>query len=358
MSRPFRLPGLVLTMAAAGVLTLPAHAQVVVRSGTAQVEFTGRFHTQFNTTSTSNAVSTEWLVRRARFTANITVNDFISGRIMPEFGEGSVKLRDGWVRLTFSPGVHLTLGQFKRPFDLFQLTSSTKILVIERAGSIRGVNACTGIGGVCTLSNLTESLGFSDRDVGALAEIHTDRVTYQVAVTNGTGANTPDENGTKSYTGRVVVAASDALRIGGNLALKDYVDVVGADDDFALGYGADLEIGTFDSGIHLQAGVSGGQNWANPDISGDPSNFLTFQGILTYRYPVNNAGHVSALEPVGRLSVADPDLDAENDLGILFTPGLMVHFIGRNKVAANIDVWVPDGGETEWSFKLQTYLHF
>jgi hypothetical protein len=36
----------------------------------------------------------------------------------------------------------------------------------------------------------------------------------------------------------------------------------------------------------------------------------------------------------------------------------MVHFIGRNKVAANIDVWVPDGGETEWSFKLQTYLHF
>ncbi len=332
--------------------------QVIVTSRATQIRLSGRVHTQFNTTSTSGVISSEWVIRRARLTADVTVNDFVSGRVMPEFAEGGFELQDAYVRLTFSPSFQVKFGQFKRPFDLFELTSSTQILVIERTGSIRGVDSCAGASGVCTLSRLSEALEFSARDIGAMVEFITDNATYQFSVTNGAGANSPDENGTKSYTGRVSVSASDDVTISGNVALHDYMDTVNADDDFALAYGADVEYGNFDSGLHIQAGVIGGQNWGTLDLVGDPARFLTAQGILSYKSPVTNHKFVSAIEPVGRLSFADPDTDNGNDLGILITPGLAVHFVGRNKIAANIDVWMPDVGETEWSFKLQSYLHF
>ena len=54
---------------------------------------------------------------------------------------------DAYVRLTFGSGFRATIGQFKRPFDVFELTSSTQTLVIERAGGVDGVSACAGPGG-------------------------------------------------------------------------------------------------------------------------------------------------------------------------------------------------------------------
>ena len=41
---------------------------------------------------------------------------------------------------------------------------------------------------------------------------------------------------------------------------------------------------------------------------------------------------------------------------MLFTPGVMFHLAGGNNIAANLDVWSPETGQTEWSFKIQTYL--
>jgi hypothetical protein len=64
------------------------------------------------------------------------------------------------------------------------------------------------------------------------------------------------------------------------------------------------------------------------------------------------------VEPVGRLSWGDPDRDTTGDGGLLFTPGLMLHFEGRNKVAANLDAWRPQAGGTVWGLKAQVYLYF
>ena len=65
-----------------------------------------------------------------------------------------------------------------------------------------------------------------------------------------------------------------------------------------------------------------------------------------------------AVEPVGRVSWGDPDRASADDGGILFTPGLMVHFDGRNKLAANIDAWRPQSGDTVWGMKAQIYMYF
>ena len=59
-----------------------------------------------------------------------------------------------------------------------------------------------------------------------------------------------------------------------------------------------------------------------------------------------------------RLSHADPDSDAADDGGLLFTPGLMLYVTGKNKIGFNVDVYSPQTGDTEWSFKLQSFLYF
>ena len=335
-----------------------ADGQIPVNTRAASITFSGRLHAQFNTSSVGGTDFSEFLVRRARVEVDVTLNDLVSGRIQGEFGEGSASLRDGYIQLNFDESFRVKMGQFKRPFDIFELTSSTQILVIERAGGIRGVSDCAGPGGICTLSRFTEKLGYSDRDVGLMVEGAAGQASYAVAVTNGVGANRADENGTKSYTGRVGITASDNVTIAGNVGVHDYVNLVDGTDDYAVAAGADIEVGNYTEGFHLQAGVIAGQNWSNLDALGDPSNFLTLQAIVTNKVPIEDHAYVSHVEPLARLSWGDPDRDTADDGGLLLTPGVMFHFIGRNKVAVNVDVYLPSSGDTEWSLKFQTFLHY
>lgn len=336
-----------------------AAAQVRIESRAAEIEITGRVHLQWNSTSVDGPISNEFLIRRARLTAEITINDFISGKVQPDFGEGELSLKDAYIRLSFDPALRATFGQFKRPFDLFELTSSTQILVIERAGGIRGLDTCSGPGGICSYSRFTEKLQYSDRDIGVMVDGGFDggRYGYMVSVTNGTGADAADENGAKSFTGRFEVAPVEDLQVAANLGVHDYENALDLDEDYALAFGGDVEWGDYTDGLHVQAGLTAGDNWRNLGADGDPTSFLTAQGIISYKIPMQHR-LLEAIEPVGRVSWGDPDTDFENDEGFLLTPGFVAFFQGRNKVAVNADIWAPAEGDTEVSFKLQTYLHF
>ncbi len=341
-----------------GAEARPTAAQVKIDSRAMELTVTGRVHSQFNSTSVDAAIGSEFLIRRARLTAELKINDFVSGKIQPDYGEGEINLKDAYVRLTFSPAFRATLGQYKRPFDLFELHSSTQILVIERAGGVRGVDACTGPGGTCSFSQFTEKLQYSDRDIGIFVDGRdpTGRFSYAASVTNGAGSNTEDENGTKSYTGRVGFSPGSRVTIAANVAVHDYVNNVG-NDAHATAFGGDIEIGNFDQGLHIQAGAVSGDNWRNL-ANGNPSTFFSTQGIITYKAPIVDNAFVAAVEPVARISWGDPDIDVSDDEGVLLTPGLVVYFSGRNKIAFNVDIWSPAAGDTEWSFKAQSYLHF
>ena len=345
-----------------GGMIAPAagEAQVRINSRAAELTITGRVHTQFNTTSVNGERASEFLMRRVRLTGELKINDFVSGKVQPDFGQGTVSLKDAYVRLTFSPAFRTTFGQFKRPFDLFELTSSTQILVVERAGDIRGVDACAGVGGVCSLSRLTEKLQFSDRDIGVLIDGSnaTGAFDYSASLTNGTGANAPDENGAKSVTGRVGYEVADDVTIGANFALHDYPDpLFAANAEYATAFGANIEIGDYSEGLHIQAGVVTGDNWRNL-VAGQPSSFLAAQGILTFKFLTRNSERVAAVEPVARISWGDPNTDLSGDGGMLFTPGIVVHFTGRNKLGLNLDFWSPSTGLGDLSLKIQSYLHF
>lgn len=358
METPNRWAGLLL--AALGIFATDATAQVQIRSRAAQITVTGRVQLQWNTTSVDGPISNEFLIRRARLTAEVKVNDLISGKVQPDFGEGELDLKDAYMRLSFAPGFRATLGQFKRPFDLFELTSSTQILVVERAGGIRGVDTCSGIDGLCSFSRFSEKLEYSDRDIGVMLDGNPNgsRVTYMLSVTNGTGSNAADENGAKSFTGRIEFEAREDLVVGGNIGVHDYLDETGAENDYAFAFGGDVELGNYSEGLHVQGGFVAGDNWQNLDASGSPSTFFSAQGIVAYKIPVQTSRFVEAVEPLGRISWGDPDTDADDDAGILLTPGFVAHFSGRNKIAANLDIWSPSQGDTEFSLKVQSYLHF
>ena len=184
-----------------------------------------------------------------------------------------------------------------------------------------------------------------------------ERVDYRITVTNGAGANSADENGAKSYAGRVVLEARSNLRLAANFSVHDYVNAVTASDEYAVAYGGDLEVGTYGDPVHLKAGIMAGQNWKNLNATGDPGTLFSAQTILSYRVPLEGGGPFSAVEPLGRLSWGDPDTDAAAG-GWLVTPGIAFHLTGRNRLIANVDFWSPSTGSTEWSLKMQSFLHF
>ncbi|MEQ9399624.1 MAG: porin [Longimicrobiales bacterium] len=325
-----------------------------------RAEFGGRAHIQFNSTSVDGEPGTEFLVRRARIWAAARVNDWIDGAVLVDLAGADASARYAFVRFALAPTFRVSVGQFKRAFDMFELMSSSDMILVERDGVVRGVEPCAGVGGPCTYSRFSERLQLSSLDIGALVqgEASGGRLGYLVSVTNGSGPNTREDNDAKSVAGRVTWSATDAVVFGANANLHDFDNAVTRTTEHAQAFALDVEVGGFSRGLHAQAAVLGGDNWRNLDPSGHASRFLAAQGVLSYRVPVAGGGRIDAVEPLGRISWGDPDRGTVDDGGVMLTPGLALHFGGKNKLITNIDVWRPDSDRTAWSLKTTALMYF
>ena len=353
---PRRLFGLALCLAA--VVPAALAGQVEINARDAQIRFGGRLHSQFATSSADGGKSTDFFTRRARLTIDVRVTPLLDARVQPDFGGGELELKDAYFRLNFDRAFRLSMGQFKRAFDIFELNSSTDIVVVERTGRIDGVGGCAGPGGTCTLSRFTEKLGFSDRDIGVKLDGSLgERVSYMATLTNGTGTSGSDENSGKSLAGRLSFRLTDGVVFSGNVSRHDYVGEDGG-TEAATALGGDLEIGGFRSGTHLQLGLIGGANWRLESSSaGEVPRFLTWQGILSRYFPLEGA-RMEAIEPVARVSWGDPNRGADDDSGLVITPGLFLYVKGKNRIGANLDIYDSGPDSRQFSFKLQTYLYY
>ncbi len=353
-----RIRVLAAAFALVGVTAHTAHAQMDITARSAQVRFGGRLHSQFATSSVQEGKATDFFTRRARFTLDVQVSDLLDARVQPDFGGGELDLKDAYFRLNLDRAFRLSVGQFKRAFDIFELDSSTDIVVVERTGRIDGAGGCSGPGGICTLSRFTEKLAYSDRDIGLKADGSIgERVSYMATLTNGTGTSGADENSGKSAAARLSVRLADGVSISANLSRHDYVREGGA-AGAATAFGADLEIGDFRDGTHLQVGLVGGANWRHEAWSPDGvPRFLTGQAILS-RYVPLTGGRFAGVEPMARVSWGDPDREAADAAGLLVTPGVFLYVAGKNRIGANLDIYSAGSLPTEFSFKLQTYLYY
>jgi hypothetical protein len=357
---------------AAFPVSVPAAAQHVGVADDLRVRLSGRLHVQFSTTSVDSAAgaavpASEFIIRRARLTFDVTVNDLVSARLEPDYsttgGVGRFSLKDAFIRLTFGPAVRATLGHFKRPFDLFQLASTTQLVVAERGGQVRGVRACGALPTVCSYSNLAVGLIYADRDLGVMldGDVVPRRLRYAVALTNGEAAFSQETTDGKQLTGRVSASAAAGVTVSANATYRDYTHPATAAMAHALGWGGDLEIGDYAGGLHVLAAVIGGDNWrvarAAPQDTADVVPFLAGQVIATYRQPLD-ARWASGIEPTARVSWADPNRTVARDEGWLLTPGVIVHLRTRSMLFVNLDVWLPREGDTEYALVSQVSVNF
>ena len=342
---------------AAVALSLPAAQSSAqeISSRFGDIRIGGRLHSQYSASSVAEAEN-DFFFRRVRLIFDIGLTDFVTARVQPDFAGGKAALQDTYVRFNFDSGLRFYMGQFKRSFDLFELASSTDLSLVERDGRVEGVSSCTGVGGTCSYSRLTEKLGFAGRDQGVKIEYSSGAVTFQASATNGTGINVSDENDSKSYAGRISFGAGENVTISGQFGVHDYIDA-SDDNAYAPAWGADIDFGSWRDGVHFQAAVASGDNWKELDGAGDAVPFMAYQGVLSYYAPLDGSKFVG-VEPLARVSYADPNGDAADDGALVFTPGLMLYTSGKNKIGANLDVFAPQTGDTEYSFKLQAFLYF
>src|SRR5690606_32516091 len=120
-----------------------------IETGPVDLRLSGRVQVQYNTTSIDeDDVASDFddeipfsvfETRRVRFSLEAEIDDWITGKLEPDFALGKLSLKDAWINLGFDPRFELRIGQFKKPFSLIELTSSTKIPTIERGVRIRGL---------------------------------------------------------------------------------------------------------------------------------------------------------------------------------------------------------------------------
>lgn len=350
------------------------------------VDLSGRVQLQSATTSCSDfpapapcaeqVPGLDLFMRRVRLSATATIDDLVTAKVEPDYGDVSgVVLRDAYARLDFAPGFRLQAGQFKKPVDGFELTSSSQLLTIERDLDIPGVAGLDAP----SLNEFTSAFRLASYDIGVMANgaLENTPIRYWAGVFNGeppaaNGARRTEKQlaGRLQYTLRAgrwpldlaVAATSTQLpftRASGELDAESFTNV-------------ELwgELGDFEEGLHVQAGVVLGDNplqtpaGGTPDLddpaADDLASMAGWQVIGTYKLPVRNAGHVEAVEPLLRISYAEPNTEVDDDEAWGVTPGVQLFFSGRNKVSVNWDfvLYASDALEDLNSFKVQLQAYF
>jgi hypothetical protein len=354
MRRPLLSAGLFLGLFAPGLsaqLTITARAASITVGGHVQIQHSVS-SVDGTSPGTTDAVD-DIFVRRAVIQLSLRMGD-VDAQVDPDFGSGP-GLRDTFVRWALAREVRLSVGQFKRPFSIFDLASDHDLPDIERDARIEGLTSCPGVGNVCSFSRLVVGLQFDDRDMGVRAEgdLGT-KVQYLATVTNGQGRNTLDANDAKSVSGRVVLVLRPTLRLAGFAASHDYLTAASVTRR-GEAIGGDVEVGTWRNGFHLLAGAVGGENW----LVGPDAGFNAVQAIGSYYFPMRQGAKVAGIEPMLRVDRSSTE-DATG-LGIdalILTPGLTFYINGKNLLGLNFDHYDPSRGESAWSLKTQMQFFY
>lgn len=327
-----RAYAIALLVTAISLVPLGAAGQVeVVSEGPIRIALTGRLQTQINT-STADSVYSTFEHRRARLGAELTIEDWIEGRI--EYNFAAQRLEDGWMNLAFDPMLELQVGQFKKPFSRLELTSSARLVPIEYGLRIRGVE--TG----AEHHLLLDENVYIGRELGAQIHGQIGPLGYALGVFNGSDQNTRDHNDEKSFAGRLNLKPFDApFELGAGASWRDLQLVDSLDEPFTeqgLAVEIDALWGGFRRpGLTLVAEVMQAENFETRDP------MVGAQGIVSWFQPLD-APRVEGIEPLFRASYGDPSTGFDGNSGVLLTPGINLYFQGRNRLMLNFDYYMPE----------------
>lgn len=359
--RRWRSVGAVLVVFALTGPAGPAAAQAI-RAGALELDLTGRVQFQVNTTSVGGddvAVAppaTAFETRRIRFGTGFAYGEWITGKVEADFSGAGARLTDGFVELAPAGPLRVRAGQFRKPFGVFELESSTRIRTIERGLRIRGLTDLVGVPGETQW--LLDAAGHLGRQIGVMVHGRSGAVGYAGGVFNGEGANAREVDGSKALAGRLTYALLPSLVIGGAVSDQPMRLFEGADEVRSSAVELDATWGAFRAeGLHVRAEWMLGEN-PLADPAAAPATMTGVHGLVSWFHP--RAGRVEGVEPVLRLGWADPDTGADGDEGVLLTPGLNFYFDGRNRLMVNGDVYLPgqDVLDPELALVAQLQVYF
>lgn len=368
------------------LMAMPLCAQTI-ESGDVKLKLLGRVQTQFSTTSVDEGdliaagrspaaiPSSMFETRRIRLGAEVEYEKWLVGKIEAELGMARLQIRDAFLNMAFSPKAQLRVGQFKKPFSMLQLTSSSAWPVIERGVRIRGLADALALGdslagGTRALSRfqgtvlpgeqqeLLEIQGYQSFDLGASLHGSLGAFGYHAGVFNGAGSDRPDDTDGKSWAARVTYKFGKQLPVTVGAAASHREirtqsrPVILTTDGTA--FEADVEIGAFRrKGLHVLAEVSKGTSLAAED-----ADFFGAQTIVSYFAPLEHA-RFEGIELAGRVSHGDPSDVLDGDDGLLLTPGVNLYFHGRNRLMVNWDFYLAGERFTdENAFRAQAQFYF
>jgi hypothetical protein len=341
------------------------------------VSLNGRMQFQWNSTSVDSVRagaptdSIPWSTfetRRVRLEANVTVEEWIRGLVEADFALARLTLKQVWMSLQFDRAFVVRAGQFKKPFSLIELRSSTQNAIIERGVRIRNLEQALGLadptqprfrGAVLPGEEyaLLLAQNYISYDMGAEISGTYRALGWAAGVFNGSGADVRDENDFKNLAGRITagVPIGIPLRFGAGVSHNEVnvPSLASAGRRVGNAFELDAELGGFRNGPWVLAEVSGGKNL------GTDGTFRGAQGVASY-FVGTGDGKIEGIEPVARVSWGDPDDDIEADAGLLVTPGINLYFFGRNRLMFNWDIYMPqnDAIDTQHAGRAQINLHF
>lgn len=139
-------------------------------------------------------------IRRARMKLNGEVLRNVIYKIQVDTTKTSILL-DATIELASFQYARLTFGQFKIPFSLENLTSSSALDTINRSQTVEKL--CPG-----------RDIRANGRDIGVAITGEFSKVGYTLGVFNGSGINKSDYNKQKDIVGRLVFSPYNFLALG------------------------------------------------------------------------------------------------------------------------------------------------
>ena len=155
-------------------------------------------YTQVRYTHTDEDIN-EFRIRRARAELKGGILQKINYILQIDAVKSPVLL-DAKVEITFSPYAKLTFGQFKVPFGLENLTSSSALDTINRSQTVENLCPSRDVGG-------------QGRDIGLALSGKFSRIEYNLGIFNGEGSNRADTNEKKDLVARLGFSPFDFLTV-------------------------------------------------------------------------------------------------------------------------------------------------
>lgn len=263
--------------------------------------------------------------------------------------ELAVRLTDGYGYYAPFEFVEFNAGQFKAPFDVEDLISTSQLLFVHRSVANRGVQDVEGF----NRPGLSQGRQIGVQARGEVPIVGGDEglaASYALALANGNGANRSlNENSSLATYGRAAIHWDDMVAVGGaffrnNRTLGDPPNQVGR---LLTGWTADLQFNAF--GATLLANVVS-ETREVPEIPQDPeASSLGYQIQIAYEEPI------FGFQPAYRFAYYDrfageEEPDADDPATVLRDAALTYHTIGINynaqsypiRVMANYTVTIED----------------